>query len=95
MDTHAGNQNRQGSGRDDSRNTKGRKADDCGSETDTNDNDDGHGDLGDSLYARKRRELLKLARSLTDLGCVTSPTKSVPPEPMNVPVCMAQGECPH
>ncbi|KAH9901115.1 P-loop containing nucleoside triphosphate hydrolase protein [Cubamyces lactineus] len=60
--------NRQGEGGDDSRDTHGRKADDYGSETDTNDNDDGHGDLGDSLYARKRRELLKLARSLTDLG---------------------------
>lgn len=51
--------------RSESQDTDGRVSD-----VDTGDND-GVGDLGDSLYARKRRELLKLARSLTDLGCVT------------------------
>ncbi|KAI0665083.1 P-loop containing nucleoside triphosphate hydrolase protein [Cubamyces menziesii] len=48
--------------RSESQDTDGRVSD-----VDTGDND-GVGDLGDSLYARKRRELLKLARSLTDLG---------------------------
>ncbi|KAI0327159.1 hypothetical protein GY45DRAFT_1309181 [Cubamyces sp. BRFM 1775] len=57
-------ENRQVPGGDDSSDTHGSDV----SDVDPGNFNGGRGDLGDSLYARKRRELLKLARSLTDLG---------------------------